>query len=431
MLGSEWCDQQLSGFEAWVRTQSDPVLQVKVLDRPLHSNPVVAMLWAARRYQQSRSDYPSLPPAGAQRFLQVALDLATTESVAGRVFSERPEVHARRQMAKRLRNREGAWALIHETRTLAHFERLGLTPEPFFLIDSSPQEMVLTCEGERVPVECKVKLPGTGRVVSMEHFTRLACDLTRTLHALGRRVEVCIAGSTLSDDADVALLQGEVLRCSEQPGEGYALVSAAGGRHYAVQVKLLSDRQMTAADVAAKTVERSMFPALRVAGSDGREQVVIGMKCNGSHEPWRTWMDSLAEMAGKWAAHPPGIVAIHFSDPIDDLEAISPGAQADAAIRRWTEKCLASGAITRLQAERILSAPFPQGQAPSIDHVLLRMIDDLPQFAAVMFSTEPDLGLSQQGVPGSGWTLPTKRLPRAFPAGHARPSTRRLERLDA
>lgn len=130
------------------------------------------------------------------------------------------------------------WAVFHECSDLAHFFHLGIDAEPHFLVSSNPIEIVLRWRGQSVPVECKVKQPGNGRVISSDAFTTLAGEIARDTNRavepgvlIGVRITSRLAGS------DIERLRMHVadLGYRPTPREGGVLLPLSRGRYWCAE----------------------------------------------------------------------------------------------------------------------------------------------------------------------------------------------------
>src|SRR2546430_1649770 len=49
-LDREWLGVELDAFSSWVQDNSDPILQMRLLHRPLGANFLLAAIWSARQF---------------------------------------------------------------------------------------------------------------------------------------------------------------------------------------------------------------------------------------------------------------------------------------------------------------------------------------------------------------------------------------------
>ena len=115
--------------------------------------------------------------------------------------------------------------------------------------------------------------------------------------------------------------------------------------------------------------------------------VVVGIDADPEERPWDSLEASIKDGAKQLKGGPPRIIAIRYSDPVDDFEQLTPGPEP-----------------MRVQIERLL--------------------ENLPDVGAVMLSTEPDLQLPGAGgaghtriYHGRDWLFPGD-FPLGEPIGH-------------
>jgi hypothetical protein len=352
----------------------------------------------------------------------VAVNLAITELHADRVFAEQPARHARDLLRRRLRERDDVWAVFHECSDFAHFLRLGIDAEPQFLIRSNPIEIMLRWNGQPVPVECKVKQPGTGRVISSDAFTTLAGEIARDVvdsAEPGLLVRLGITGRLTASDIEQLRRNVALLAYKPTSQGGAVLLPLSDGRLCTILIRQLSatttveDAKRVAADFGLHSTFLCAVPG---PADRMRITLVIGLDIAPEERPWNSWMQSVGDVAVKWKNSPvPGIVSIHYADHLTDPESLGPQTRFREAIRFWD----------RTFSERLgvnLEDNFGfEGLAPYFPGtfvIIQEIVSILPQLAGVMISSEPDLRIPGRAEDGIAYTLAIPgRLPVEFPLG--------------
>jgi len=175
-LDPNWLNSKLKDYEEWASKNSDPFLQRSLLHRPLGFNMLAASIWAARDWEKICKEDPSFrPPMGAKRLASIASSLAVLELHAGQLLDLEARIHLR----ERLQAVDHVWGVINELHTFAFFIRKGAEVQPHFLQKASPFEITARWQGVDVPVQCKVKRPGAGRLISQDVVTALSCCIAR------------------------------------------------------------------------------------------------------------------------------------------------------------------------------------------------------------------------------------------------------------
>jgi hypothetical protein len=365
-LDAAWVRSEYVTYEAWARGNSHPVLQAKLLHRPLGMNPVVAMLWAAHWWEKEQRSDPSFePPSGAKRLIPFAAALALTEAETAADFDE----PARKHLQERLRAPENVWGAVHECQTFASFaarrESTGLDISADFLRKASRSEIVLSWNGHEVPIQCKVKPPGSGRVISSELFTHLAGLVARDASRDRRRIIVRMTVPDRLRAEDVPRLRAaaeETRKWGSAP-----LIVNSGNQSFTVRSEPCdvefekSDVQVVASRYDAHL---KMILSEPVEGTGRhRLQSVVLVEATPNERPWRSLNDSIEAAAKQLAAGPPGFAAIHYVDYHEHFESLRPGALPIRA-------------------------------------VINRKIRERRQLAGILVSSEPDLQLPGAERPG-------------------------------
>jgi hypothetical protein len=243
LVGDDWASLELTRQQAWAAQNSDPYLQVTLGHKPVNGNHLVALLCAARLWEADPDGWLGRVPTAVKRMANAAINLAITELRADRVFTEQPSRHARDSLRKRLRERDDVWAVFHECSDLAHFLRMGVGAEPRFLIRSNPVEIILHWKGQTVPVECKVKQPGTGRVISSDAFTTLAGEIARDIVGAaepGLLIRLGVTGRLAASDIEQLRRNVAVLGYKPTPHGGGILLPLSQGRQCTVLIRRIS-----------------------------------------------------------------------------------------------------------------------------------------------------------------------------------------------
>ena len=373
-LDQERLKTDLASYAIWASTNSAPVLQGGFLHRPLGTNMLVAAIWSCKNWETIRREHPnSPPPAGAKRLARIALDLATLESHSPSSFDE----PAREFLQQRLQSPEEVWGVIHEVQTSTFFIRKGAGVDPAFLRKSNREDLIVNWEGHEVPVQCKSKRPGAGRVVIDETFNTLGGYIARDTSDDGRKILVRIGSTGPIQPADVDALRNAVRSIPIRPTG--AEILSRGNRTYTIQVRMIEG--IFTQEEASVFLESQDFHVQLLIGIPSSDDasyepiVAVGIDSDPSEMPWRSLSDSINEAADQLEGGQPGIIAVHYADHLNDFESIRPGSQP-------------------------------------LKFYIFEKTRDLPHVAAVVLSSEPDLQLPGSGEPGQAqvygfWT----RLP--------------------
>jgi hypothetical protein len=377
-LDQDWLQRQLDDYESWAKTESDPVLQARLLHRPAGVNVLVAKIWAARWWEREVTTDPSFEaPGGAKRLVPVAVGLAITELIAGLSM----DADARDHLRERLQDTHGFWGLAHELQTVAYLARKPVTIAPFFLRKASEDEIVVEWHGERVPVQCKAKLPGAGRAISQDLFTSLAASIAQDAKRARQRLLVRIGSAGPIHPGHFGLLRNAVRQAA--PATFAPILVTDGARTFSIQVKPLTDQ--IAVDQIDRFTEGLGGHLKMIVGSPTDDpatqeaDVVVVVDAEPQEHAWRSLRRSIDNGAGQLDVSSPGLVAIHYADPMTKFEGLAPAGE-------------------------------PLGWA------VLRKIARTPSVAGVMLSAEPDLQLPGAGDPGPVESFFLRdRLPDGFP----------------
>ena len=363
-LDSHWLDTELRVYERWASRDSDPFLQSSILHRPLGMNVIIAMIWAARYWGEIyRDDASFIPPGGAKRLIHFACSLAVLELNA----SAHLDSEARELIQQRLRDAHGFFSMVHEIHTFAYFIRKGAQVEPRFLRKASPEELIVQLQGHSISVQCKSKKPGAGRCISQDDFTTLAGSIARDVRVGGRPLLIRIGTKNDIRQQDIDFLRRQV-SSGVGSGEEPTLISN-DGREFTLQVKPLSERY-TVHSIQDYLSSFRFHVGMVIGepapnGVDYNTVVVVGIdaKLQESVRSFRSLRESVKRGAKPLEGGLPGIVAVHYADPVRDFEDLCPSSQ-----------------------------PMREEMG--------RLMDKYPHVAAVMLSSEPDLQLPQSTTLG-------------------------------
>jgi len=374
-LDTNWLEGELKKYKNWASKNSDPFLQRSLLHRPLGFNMLVASIWATRDWESIYKEDPSFKlPGGARQLVNIACSLAVLELHAGQFLDS----EAREHLRQRLQATDQVWGVIHELQTFAYFVRKGAEVKPHFLQKSSVEEITVNWQGVVIPVQCKIKPPGSGRLISQDVFATLAGYIARDARVTGKSLLVRIGSTGKIRQEDVEFLRHKV---SNGVGSrmGPALVTHKG-RTFTVRSQPLSG-QFTY-NTKQNYLSNFAFHVGMVIGEPApggnayNTAAVVGIEANPQERPWNSLKRSLMEGAKQLKNGPPGIVAIYYADPVRDFEDLRPA----------------------LEPMKV-----------SIGQLL----DSRPHVGAVIMASEPDLQLPQTS--DSGHVSVYYRKPWPFP----------------
>jgi hypothetical protein len=361
-LDASWLSTELKKYEDWALKNSDPFLQRALLHTPPRFNMLAASIWAARDWEKIHKDDPSFRiPAGAKWLVNIACSLAVLELKAGQLLDQQ----ARSYLRKRLQHTENLWGAIHEIHAFAFFIRQGAEVQPHFLKAANPEEITLQWRGVDIPVQCKAKLPGSGRVISQRVFISLAGSIARDARTKKRKLLVKIGSTAKIRNEDIEFLRRQV---SSGIGSrmGPALVTN-NGRTFTVRSQPLSG-QFTVKTIrdylSSFDFHVGMVIGEPVPNRNAYDVVaIVGIEANLREKPWNSLWSSIEKAAKQLKGGRPGIVAIHYADPINDFETLRPDARP-------------------------------------LTVTLGGLLSPRPHIGAVILTSEPDLQLPGAGDPG-------------------------------
>ena len=325
-----------------------------------------------------------MPPAGAKRLLTIAVDLAILEYTANGWMDD----SAREHIQNRLQSAENVWGIIPECRTFGYFVRHGATVEPRFLINSSRDEIIVHWSGHNIPVQCKSKKPGAGRVISQDSFINLAGCVARDAarsHPTPILVRVWTTGKIRQ--GDIEFLRDRIL--NQIGSSSGPELHSNQGRSFVVTTEIKAEWRSLKLNPSQVQEFISRFDSYHkfvITEPFSNNQchkpiVVVTIESDPVEKPWNSLNESINAAKRQLKDGPPGIISIHYADPVEDFESIRYG------------------------NEPMLLA-------------LARKFHKLPYVAGVMLSAEPDLQRPDaRGVGPLRTYFQQERLPPKFPMG--------------
>jgi len=267
----------------------------------------------------------------------------------------------------RLQSKDHFWGMVHETNTFAHFIRKGADVEPKFLKPANREEIVVHWRGYSIPVQCKSKQHGAGRLIPQDSFVTLAGSIARDAKLTGRNLLVRIGSTGHIRQQDIDFLRNHVSLMG-YTNTGPVLVSN-GVRTFALNISPISGN--ITFDSARSYLSNFNFNVRMLIGDPSPDgtgfnvDAVVGIDARpeDSLRSWNSLRQSIKRGAQQLMNSSPGIVAIHYADPVADFEALCPSSQLMIA---------------------------------EMDKIM----DRYPHLVAVMLSSEPDLQIPTEKVVG-------------------------------
>jgi hypothetical protein len=322
-LDRDWLNAQLKYYENWALVNSDPVLQSNLLHRPSGFNMLAASIWAARYWEREREELSTIRlSSGAKSLINIACNLAVLELYANDFLNP----GAYKYLRQRLQSMQQVRGVLHELRTYTYFIKHGAEVIPHFLQRANRQEIMVRWKGINIPVQCKSKEPGAGRVISQDIFTELAGCIARDARAARKKLIVSIGSTGTIQDVDLELLRRQASQSN--PANTGPILVRSGKRVFSIQSEILSD-QVTVNMIRDYISNFHFHLAMTVfeptTGGDIYDTVsVVGIKANLQEKPWNSLQSSIKRGAKQLINGPPGILAIHYTDPVTDFEALGP-----------------------------------------------------------------------------------------------------------
>jgi hypothetical protein len=265
-----------------------------------------------------------------------------------------------------MQNSQQIWGIIHELQTFAFFIRKGAEAKPHFLQKASPEELTVYWEGVGVPVQCKVKPPGSGRIISQVRFTDLACRIARDAKASGKRLLVRIGSTDSIRGEDVEFIRDQV---SKGTGSGMGAVLVTNKkRTFSLRSELLSGH-FTVENISSYLSKFNFHIGMVIgepapSGDVFNAEAVVGIEADlDETRAWLSLQRSINDGARQLRNGPAGIVTIYYADPVRDFEGLCP----------------VPGQMKLFMGKRI---------------------DKYPYVGAVILASEPDLTFPRAGLPG-------------------------------
>ena len=395
-VDSQWLAQQLAQYEKWLHENSAFAFATHYTDRPLGSNPLVALLWATRsweEYAKARSPEPvSIPPA-VVRLWSVAGSLRTVELLAGGLMDK----EARHYLRSCLQSPsvEDVWGTIHQCEAFITFARKGLSPVPCFLRRGANPDIALTWKGTTIPVECKSRRSDGGRFLPADLVIRLAGALMHDAGTLGadRLVRVRVASKLRPDDIEpIRHAAREWLPQIPAHTVGEQIVQSGGGC-FTVSASPLTEHLAPEPEDPSSPYVVFAEPTLSLpATASTPARIAAVVRVIARPEPERIRRNTLRNPLKRAAEQldrggHPGIVALHYFDA-------SPLAPSPGELPGW------------------MGQDFDT------------MLNGHPHVMGVLVSFEPSLAApGQEGVMSAGWWPYPSRTPVDFPFTSVRPPT--------
>lgn len=325
---------------------------------------LTAMIWAARSWEEAYKKETSFsPPGGAKRLIPIACSMAVLELHAGKNLDS----VARNHIQQRLQAADNFLSMVHEINTFAHFIRKGIDVEPKFLKKASPEEIVLHFRGQPIPVQCKNKKPGAGRLISQDSLTNLAGSIARDAKNASKKLLVRLGSTESIRQQDVDFLRHKV-SSGVGSGMGPSLVLHKGRAFTLKTQPILGHFTVVSAREYLSSFSFHIGMLVGNPSPNGlgyNVDAIIGIDANPDDKirSWNSLQQSIWRGAKQLKGGPPGIVAVNYTDPVSDFEVLRPS-----------------------------SKPMLQEIA--------KLIHPLSHVAAVMLSSEPDLQLPSSGQAG-------------------------------
>jgi len=327
-------------------------------------NVLVAMIWAARSWQKEYSVDPSfLPPNGAKSLIGISCSLAVLELHCSNYLDSQ----ALKYIQARLQSTSHFWGMVHEINTFAHFIRKGADVEPKFLRRANPEEIIVHWRGYSIPVQCKSKQRGAGRLIPQDSFVTLAGSIARDAKLASRKLLVRISSTGPIRQQDIDFLRNRISSIGHT--NAGAVLVFNGTKTFAINIKPISGN--ITVDSARSYLSNFNFHVGMLIGDPSPDGIgfdvdaVIGIDAHpdDSFRSWSSLRQSIKRGANQLIKGSPGIVAIHYADPVTDFEALRPSSQ------------------------------------PMIAE-MAKIMGSYPNLVAVMLSSEPDLQIPAEKVAG-------------------------------
>lgn len=314
----EWLDTKLTEYKTWALDNSEPFLQHNFLHRPIGFNMLVAAIWAANYWENEyKSDASFRRRMGAIRLMNIASSLAVLELHAEQYLDST----AREHLKQRLQSTEDLWGVIHELNTFAFFIRHGAIVEPHFLKEASVQEITVDWHGTVIPVECKNLRPGTGRRISQEVFINLASYITLDMRKAKKSLLIKIGTPGEMPEEDIEFLRLQVQR---HAGRTIAPVLVKNKeRAYSIMSQQLSNQFIET--LPEELYLRMVISEPEATSSEYKPVAIVGVISNPIEKPLNSLASTIMKGVKQLWGDKPGILAIYYTDPVEDFDAFCPG----------------------------------------------------------------------------------------------------------
>ena len=363
-LNPDWLDTNINKYKTWAKEYSDPTLQRVLLHRPIGMNILVAMIWAARSWEEEYLLDPSFRPQnGAKSLIGISCSLAILELHSGNYLDSQ----ALKYIQTRLQSTNNFGGMVHEINTFAYFIRQGADVEPKFVNPANREEIVVHWREHSIPVQCKSKQRGAGRLIPQDSFVTLAGSIARDAKVARRKLLVQISSTGPIRQQDIDFLRNRISLMG-YTNTGPVLVSN-GAKTFALNINPISGN--ITFDSARSYLSNFNFHVGMLIGDPSPNgtgfniDAVVGIDAHpeDSLRSWNSLRQSINRGARQLVDSVLGIVAIHYADPVPDFEALRPGSQ------------------------------------PMIVE-MAKIMDRYPPLVAIMLSSEPDLQIPTEKIVG-------------------------------
>jgi len=363
-LDPDWLDANINKYKTWAKEYSDPALQRVLLHHPIGMNILVAMIWAARSWEEEYLLDPSFRPQnGAKSLIGISCSLAILELHSGNYLDSR----ALKYIQTRLQSTNNFWGMAHEINTFAYFIRNGADVEPKFLNPANREEIVVHWREHSIPVQCKSKQRGAGRLIPQDSFVTLAGSIAHDAKVARRKLLVQISSTGPVRQQDIDFLRNRISSMG-YTNTGPVLVSNEA-RTFALTIKPISGN--ITFDSARSYLSNFNFHVGILIGDPSPNgtsfnvDAVVGIDAHPEDNlrSWNSLRQSINRGAKQLIDSVPGIVAIHYADPVLDFEDLGPSSQP-------------------MKAE------------------MAKIMDRYPHLVAIMLSSEPDLQIPTEKIGG-------------------------------
>jgi len=319
-LDRDWLDTRSEEYKAWAKNNSDPFLQYNFLHRPMGFNMLVSAIWAAHYWEREhKSDASFQPRMGAIRLMSIACSLAVLELHAERFLDST----ARGYLKARLQSTTDLWGVIHELNTFAFFIRQGAIVKPNFLKRGSVEEITVDWRGTVIPVQCKNLRAGTGRRISQEVFINLASYIVRDMRMVKKSLIIKIGATGQIHKEDIDFLRSQVKKYA---GKTIApMIVGNKDRTYSIMGQQLSN-QFTGTFLEESYL-RMIISEPDMRNGEYKPVAVVVIESNPIERPLRPLSNAIRKGVRQLRCDKPGILAIYYTDPVEDFDALCPSPQ--------------------------------------------------------------------------------------------------------